>query len=364
MYCRIYSSRRGSESITKSPKAVSASSTPVCLCISTRPVSLLTLPGTDLTTNQEVAIKMMRARDDPRILEDEADIYKALSGGTGIPHVLWFGQECDYFCLVHELLGPSLEDLFNYCERIFSLKTVLLLADQAIARIKYVHDKGYLHRDIKPDNFLMGVGTNGNILYTIDFGLSKEYDDVSRFRSLDGRCFGGTARYATLNNHRGRGMFSHIAPSGLLCHANNRVEQSWGDDLESLGYVLVYFARGSLPWQGLRVDKKAKTKEKRELIKEKKETTPVQELCEGLPEEFATYIEYTRSLGYEDKPDYAYLRQLFQRLFTARGFKHDNVFDWTERRFYEIYGDGASASPKSETKIDPESDGQAAEQSA
>ena len=120
----------------------------------------------------------MPVRDGAEILRAEAEMYQALSGGTGIPGVLWFGQECDYFALVYELLGPSLEDLFNYCDRRFSIKTVLLIADQAISRIKYIHDKGLLHRDIKPENFLMGTGIKGNILYTIDFGLAKEFRDA------------------------------------------------------------------------------------------------------------------------------------------------------------------------------------------
>ncbi|KAK8145257.1 hypothetical protein G3M48_004703 [Beauveria asiatica] len=108
------------------------------------------------------------------------------------------------------------------------------------------------------------------------------------------------------------------------------MDESWGDDLESLGYVLLYFARGSLPWQGL---KAATEKDKTELIKRKKIGLPVTELCEGLPEEIARYIKYTRSLGFKDKPDYTYLRHLFRRAFLARGFTYDNVFDWTERQF-------------------------------
>jgi casein kinase 1 delta/casein kinase I family protein HRR25 len=157
---------------------------------------------------KEVAIKLMLVRDGPEILEAEAETYRKLSGGTGTPRVLWFGQECDYYALVHDLLGPSLEDLFNYCNRRFSVKTVLLLADQAISRIKYIHDKGFLHRDIKPDNFLMGTGTKGNILHTIDFGLAKEFCNAERYQTLQGRPFGGTSRYASLNNHNGQGACS------------------------------------------------------------------------------------------------------------------------------------------------------------
>ncbi|KAK3937684.1 casein kinase I isoform delta, partial [Diplogelasinospora grovesii] len=280
----------------------------------------LVYSGTDLESDEEVAIKLTYVRDAPEVLRGEAETYEALSGGIGIPRVRWFGQECDFYILVHDLLGPSLEDLFNYCGRKFSLKTILLIADQAISRIEYIHSKGFLHRDIKPDNFLMGIGRQGHILYTIDFGLAKEFSDAEHRKNVEGLPLGGTRRYASINNHNGRGRYPLTIPLG--------------DDLESLRYVFVYFARGSLPWQGL---KAATDDEKDERIKEMKESLSGEALCDGvLPREFATYINYTRSLGFDDKPDYSYLRGLFRRLFAAEGFKHDNVFDWTEKRFYEI----------------------------
>ncbi|KAL2186167.1 kinase-like protein [Thermothelomyces heterothallicus CBS 203.75] len=274
----------------------------------------LVYSGTDLELGEEVAIKLTHVRDNPEVLQSEKETYEALSGAVGIPQVRWFGQECDYYALIYDLLGPSLEHLFNYCGRKFSLKTILLIADQAISRIQYIHSKGFLHRDIKPDNFLMGIGKQGNTLYTIDFGLAKEFSDVERHKNAEGLPLGGTTRYASINNHNGR-------------------QQSWGDDLESLGYVFVYFARGSLPWQGL----KAAADEKEKKIKEKKESLSGEALCDGfLPREFATYIDYTRSLGFHDRPDYSYLRGLFRHLFHAKGFKHDNVFDWTKKMFDEM----------------------------
>ncbi|TWU70456.1 hypothetical protein ED733_000368 [Metarhizium rileyi] len=111
-----------------------------------------------------------------------------------------------------------------------------------------------------------------------------------------------------------------------------------GDDLESLGYVLLYFARGSLPWQGF---KAATEEEKNEWIKKKKLKMSVTELCQGLLEQFVAYITYTRSLGFKDRPNYAYLRRLFRNAFSARGFKYDNIFDWTEKLFFEMQGGSA-----------------------
>ncbi|KAI1501971.1 casein kinase I isoform delta [Biscogniauxia marginata] len=279
--------------------------------------------GTDLKSGEEVALKLTHIRGDTDALKNEERAYQAVSGGVGMPSVRWFGEECEYYVLVHDLLGPSLEDLFNYCGRKLSLKTILLIADQAITRIAHIHSKGIFHRDIKPDNFLMGIGRRGNVLYTVDFGMAEEHEP-DRDKPFEGLHFGGTHRYASINNHNGR-------------------EQSWGDDLESLGYMFLYFARGSLPWQGLKV---AKTENKNQLVKEKKESLSGVELCTGfLPDEFATYIDYTRSLGFGEKPDYKYLRRLFRRLLRSEGFKYDNIFDWTEKRFREVCSEFNLATP-------------------
>ncbi|KAG6007696.1 hypothetical protein E4U21_005657 [Claviceps maximensis] len=270
--------------------------------------------GTDTKTNEEVAIKFSHVRDGPEALEYEASTYAALAGGVGIPNVLWYGNEGDFHVLVQELLGPSLEDVFCYCNGIFSLKTVLLIADQCIRRLKYIHDKGYLHCDVKPDNFLLGVGRNGNIIYTIDFGLARDFEQSDGRGIHDHRPVGGTTRYASINNHR-------------------RQEQSRADDLESLGYVLLYFIHGRLPWQGLR----ASTHDKRtETVLRMKTKISLAELCSDLPREFADYMIYIRSLQPADKPDYAYLLKLFKSLFKSRGYKYDNVYDWTKKRFYEL----------------------------
>ena len=147
------------------------------------------------------------------ILEHEAGIYSAIIGSPGIPHVHWYGQECEYYILVLDALGPSLEDLFNFCDRKFSLKTVLLLANQLIHRVEYLHSKSFLHRDIKPDNFLMGTGKLGNLVHIIDFDHVKEYRDPETHIHMpyyDKCYFGGTSRYASINNHLGVGMYKMI----------------------------------------------------------------------------------------------------------------------------------------------------------
>ncbi|KID95606.1 casein kinase I isoform delta, partial [Metarhizium majus ARSEF 297] len=182
----------------------------------------LVYAGTDTQSGEEVAIKMMHATDELNILQSEAEIYATLSGGTGIPRVMWYGDEGDYYVMVHEMLGPSLEDLFNYCDRSFSLKTVLLIADQILARIKHIHDGGFLHRDVKPDNLLMGVGTRGNTVYTIDFGLAEEFCESERDAPREGRLFTGTRRYASLNVHKGQGSSSSSSDE-IFIHVNGEI---------------------------------------------------------------------------------------------------------------------------------------------
>ncbi|GER45031.1 casein kinase I [Striga asiatica] len=215
-----------------------------------------------------------------------------------------------------DLLGPSLEDLFNFCSRKLSLKTVLMLADQMINRVEFIHSKSFLHRDIKPDNFLMGLGRRANQVYAIDFGLAKKYRDSSTHQHIpyrENKNLTGTARYASMNTHLG-------------------IEQSRRDDLESLGYVLMYFLRGSLPWQGLKAGNK---KQKYEKISEKKVSTSIEALCRSYPSEFASYFHYCRSLRFDDKPDYAYLKRIFRDLFIREGFQFDYVFDWTILKYQQ-----------------------------
>lgn len=127
---------------------------------------------------------------------------------------------------------------------------------------------------------------------------------------IDGKSLTGTARYASINTHLG-------------------IEQSRRDDLESLGYVLIYFLRGELPWQGM----KARTmKEKYEKIMEKKISSPIETLCKGFPDEFASFINYTRDLKFDDRPDYSYLRRLLKTIAEREQIQMDHAFDWVLKK--------------------------------
>ncbi|ESW15851.1 hypothetical protein PHAVU_007G107800 [Phaseolus vulgaris] len=294
--------------------------------------------GVNVQSGEEVAVKLEPVKTKHPQLHYESKLYMLLQGGTGIPHLKWFGSEGDYNVMAIDLLGPSLEDLFNYCNRKLSLKTVLMLADQLINRVEYMHSRGFLHRDIKPDNFLMGLGRKANQVYIIDYGLAKKYRDLQTHKHIpyrENKNLTGTARYASVNTHLG-------------------VEQSRRDDLESLGYVLMYFLRGSLPWQGLKAGTK---KQKYDKISEKKMLTPIEVLCKSYPMEFASYFHYCRSLRFEDKPDYSYLKRLFRDLFIREGYQFDYVFDWTMLKYPQI-GSSSRARPSGKPVINPGQSGE------
>eukprot|EP00450_Noctiluca_scintillans_P039417 CAMPEP_0194479890 /NCGR_PEP_ID=MMETSP0253-20130528/2877_1 /TAXON_ID=2966 /ORGANISM="Noctiluca scintillans" /LENGTH=305 /DNA_ID=CAMNT_0039319193 /DNA_START=21 /DNA_END=938 /DNA_ORIENTATION=+ len=266
--------------------------------------------GTNIQTGDEVAIKLESTKSAHPQLLYESKLYKILAGAVGIPNVHWYGVEGDYNVMVIDILGPSLEDLFTFANRKFSLKTVLMLAEQMMNRVEYMHARNFIHRDIKPDNFLMGLGKKAHQVHIIDFGLAKKYRDAKTQQHIpyrEGKNLTGTARYASVNTHLG-------------------IEQSRRDDLEGIGYVLMYFNRGSLPWQGVKANSK---KEKYEKVMEKKVSTSVEALCKHHPSEFATYLNYCRSLRFEDRPDYAYLRLLLKDLFFREAFTWDFVYDFT-----------------------------------
>lgn len=267
--------------------------------------------GTNLLNNQQVAIKFEPRKSDAPQLRDEYRTYKILVGCPGIPNVYYFGQEGLHNILVIDLLGPSLEDLFDHCNRRFSIKTTVMVAKQMLSRVQTIHEKNLIYRDIKPDNFLIGrPGTKAaNVIHVVDFGMAKQYRDPKTKQHIpyrERKSLSGTARYMSINTHLGR-------------------EQSRRDDLEALGHVFMYFLRGGLPWQGL---KAATNKQKYEKIGEKKQTTSIKELCDGYPEEFNKYLTYVRNLGFEETPDYDYLRDLLTQALKNAGEVEDGEYDW------------------------------------
>lgn len=264
-------------------------------------------------TNEEVALKIpikTNEKNGEKWLLEEAKVYNALnkerSDDCGIANMkVLKNKELDKKIIAMDLLGPSLENLLSKRKK-FRLKTIILLAIQTLEILRYIHDRGYIHRDIKPDNFVMD-NKDGQKLYCIDFGLAKKYvkknDEHILFKT--GNKFLGTGRYASIAAHKG-------------------YEQSRKDDLEAVGYLLIYLYRGKLPWQNLKHKDK---KERYRMIMEKKESISEEELCEQLPREFLVYFKHVKTLDFDEKPRYQALINMFKKLFDTKNYRNTNL-EW------------------------------------
>ena len=264
--------------------------------------------GSSIENNELVAIKIEPKKIPKPLLETEAFLLYSLKG-HGIPEVLSFGRLKHYNVLVEPLLGKSLFDIFNERRKRLALEDICLISLQIIDRIHWVHSKFIVHRDIKPDNFLTGK-KDPNIIYLIDFGLSKKYRSSKTGKHIKFSFTGkltGTVRFASANALRGG-------------------EQSRKDDLESIGYMIIYFMRGKLPWQSVTGTKKMERYLK--IYKMKKNVKP-EELCKSLPKQMTDYMRYVKQLEFEQDPDYNYLRYLFNSILKKINNSNDQlVFSW------------------------------------
>jgi len=275
----------------------------------------------DKVTSKYLAAKVENPSSKFPQLRLEYKVYKSMATYNGFPRVYWIGsailavnngkpQKMDV--LIMDKLGPSLEELFVSCNRKFGVKTVCMTGIQLVNRIESLHKEGFLHRDIKPDNFLVGAGDrhskDGSVIHMIDMGLTKRFRNESgqHIPIREGKRLTGTPRYASINTHNG-------------------MEQSRRDDVESLAYVLLYLLKGRLPWQGMKGSTKL---EKYEQIKRKKIGTPIETLCEDLPHEFENLLTYVRELKFTDVPDYRWMKKLLQLCCQRVSGKIDWRFLW------------------------------------
>ena len=256
-----------------------------------------------IKNSKNYALKVDRAEKGNVMLE--AKVLSEFQHTLGIPKLYKSGDLESYSYMIVELLGPTLNKLLKICQGRFSLPTVILVIKQLVQRLEQIHKKGYLHRDIKPQQIL--IGQNKQIIYLTDFGLARKFEMNSYHISYQTTCHRiGNATFSSLNNHSG-------------------IRQSRRDDLESLAYLTFYFLKGSLPWQLNR--KVASSTKWQEIFMIKKECK-IQELALACPKEFAILLGYARSLKFDEKPDYAYCLGLIDSISNRENLKLK--FDWIE----------------------------------
>ena len=251
----------------------------------------------NVRTTEFVAIKFESKKSNSKTLKNEAKIYQYLGKQNGFSQLKWFGSEDNYSYLVIDLLGISLSKMIQ-CYKRFCLKTVLILGMQIMGRIKVLHEKYLLHRDIKPDNFLFGLETQTNKLFLVDFGFAKRYDyDGKHIPEKKINSLIGSPNFVSLNVHKG-------------------IEPSRRDDIESCIYIIIYMLYGKLEWFDKNINEMPVLKEE---VTNKKE----------IPAFIKLILEYIRNIKFDEKPDYDYLIKLLVDVFNNNNYKLDNHFEWS-----------------------------------
>jgi serine/threonine protein kinase len=286
----------------------------------------------DVRDGRLYAIKLERTEVQPPQLRPEFKIYEMIQSAPAFPSVYEYWTETHWRGMVMDRLGYSLGYYYRISGKILSLKTVLHCAIQMVSRLEYLHQRSFVHQDIKPDNFVFGVGTNSNTLYLIDLGLARKYRNMATLEPSpyeEGKGLIGTTRYVSINVHLG-------------------VEQSCRDDLESVGYVLIALALGRLPWDDI-------SPEKPEEIQEAKMNVQLDVLCAGLPNQFFAYMEKVRSLKFDERPIYAVLRGLFVHVMVKQNLAFDYRYDWVVDRERRIDASlkGATEPDKVQIPVNP-----------
>ncbi|GKV21735.1 hypothetical protein SLEP1_g31688 [Rubroshorea leprosula] len=228
----------------------------------------------------------------------EWQVYTALGGSHGVPKVHYKGRQGDYYIMVMDMLGPSLWDVWNNSGQAMSTEMVACIAVESLSILEKMHSKGYVHGDVKPENFLLGQPSTSQEkkLFLVDLGLATKWKDGGSGQHVDydqrPDMFRGTVRYASVHAHLGR-------------TASRR------DDLESLAYTLIFLHRGRLPWQGYQGDNKSF------LVCKKKMATTPEVLCCFCPAPLKQFLEIVMNMKFDEEPNYAKLISLFDSLLSS-----------------------------------------------
>ncbi|OMJ66692.1 hypothetical protein SteCoe_36386 [Stentor coeruleus] len=249
--------------------------------------------ATHLTTQLSYAIKVDKKRKG-NVKQESAFLYE-LQGGEGIVKVYEAGETEEFTYMIMELLGPSLSKIQKQQGGKFSLDTVIPILIQSLYRLQYIHSFGVVHRDLKPQQFLVGPNNN---LYLVDYGLARKFIVQGTHIPYQSNCSrAGNSTYASLNNHIG-------------------IHQTRRDDIESLAYMAVSLMNGRLPWQqSSRINSSVKWNN----VYKIKSTINLYELCQNCPSEFVMFIQYARALDFHEEPDYEYLRRLIKGIQPLEG---------------------------------------------
>ena len=259
--------------------------------------------GRNIQTGEPVAIKLVKLHyEEVELLRHEAKLLIFLKKIERIPKGLYFGKQGAFSILIMNLLGPSLKHLMDYCQGSFSLPTTIKISLQLLNTLKQIHERGVLVRYMKPENMTIGFGENQKYIYIIDFGLAKLYMKN-----------GQHIKFREKKHTKGNRVFISI-------NIHSKIQTSRRDDIESLGYNMIFFMKGKLPWTHI--------KQSHDIL-EKKLNISLDELCEGTPDEFKDFIKYARNMKFEEEPDYAYLNKLLLKAAEKNGIELDKIeYDW------------------------------------
>ena len=268
--------------------------------------------------NKLFALKAEKMNSGIKLLESEA-YYLLMLQGFGIPKFISFGHTKKYYILIEELLDKSLENIFIENTRKANILDICLIGIQILDRLEWIHSKDIIYRDIKPANFLFGI-KDPNVIYIIDFGICKKYRSSKTGKHVSPRLtkqFSGTIRYASFNVLNGK-------------------EPSRRDDLISLGYMLIRFLKGDLPWDTIGT---IYNNTQFYYLRYLKENDGNGKLFNNLPEEIIEYIKYTKNLKFEQDPDYSFLRSLFNKIIFRKYSDYRNLtFSWINEKYKDLNG--------------------------